>query len=208
MLVAGAHRRSWRIGEHSDRTGKVLCIIESMKLMNEIEADTAGADRKQARSKQPTGGIRRSPLWHPSRLRKYWSQTGEKLRCASSAHARISAFPRLPSIQKRTGTAWPVRFADQAICIGPAKSAAQLSGYSVHHQRRRNYQCGRDPPWLRLPQRKFKLRRSAAVCPAISSSGLRPEVIADGHYKTPHAPSCRKTACRFYPVSEERAVEG
>jgi acetyl-CoA carboxylase biotin carboxyl carrier protein len=30
-----------RIGEHV-QTGKVLCIIESMKLMNEIEAETSG----------------------------------------------------------------------------------------------------------------------------------------------------------------------
>jgi acetyl-CoA carboxylase biotin carboxyl carrier protein len=30
-----------RIGEHVT-PGKVLCIIESMKLMNEIEADVAG----------------------------------------------------------------------------------------------------------------------------------------------------------------------
>ena len=58
-----------RIGEHVT-PGKVLCIIESMKLMNEIEADVAGHRREQARAERPAGGIRRSPLWHPARLRK------------------------------------------------------------------------------------------------------------------------------------------
>ena len=38
-----------RMGERV-QPGKVLCIIESMKLMNEIEAEVAGHHRKQARA--------------------------------------------------------------------------------------------------------------------------------------------------------------
>jgi acetyl-CoA carboxylase biotin carboxyl carrier protein len=42
-----------RIGEHVT-PGKVLCIIESMKLMNEIEADAAGAiESKLVENGQP-----------------------------------------------------------------------------------------------------------------------------------------------------------
>ena len=42
-----------RIGEHVT-VGKVLCIIESMKLMNEIEADTAGViESKLVQNGQP-----------------------------------------------------------------------------------------------------------------------------------------------------------
>src|SRR3954453_6171897 len=42
-----------RIGEHVT-PGKVLCIIESMKLMNEIEADVAGViERKLVEKGQP-----------------------------------------------------------------------------------------------------------------------------------------------------------
>ena len=59
-----------RIGEHV-QLGKVLCIIESMKLMNEIETDVAGVMETQAGSERPAGGIRRSPLWHPARLEKF-----------------------------------------------------------------------------------------------------------------------------------------
>jgi len=42
-----------RIGEHVT-AGKVLCIIESMKLMNEIEADIAGViESKLVQNGQP-----------------------------------------------------------------------------------------------------------------------------------------------------------
>ncbi len=42
-----------RIGEHVT-PGKVLCIIESMKLMNEIEADVAGViESKLVQNGQP-----------------------------------------------------------------------------------------------------------------------------------------------------------
>lgn len=42
-----------RVGEHVE-SGKVLCIIESMKLMNEIEAETAGiVESKLAKNGQP-----------------------------------------------------------------------------------------------------------------------------------------------------------
>jgi acetyl-CoA carboxylase biotin carboxyl carrier protein len=42
-----------RVGEHVE-SGKVLCIIESMKLMNEIEAETAGiVESKLVQSGQP-----------------------------------------------------------------------------------------------------------------------------------------------------------
>ena len=43
--------------------------------------------------------------------------------CASSAPARTSAFRPSPSTPKPTATAYRSAFADQAICIGPAKSA-------------------------------------------------------------------------------------
>jgi acetyl-CoA carboxylase biotin carboxyl carrier protein len=42
-----------RVGEHV-QSGKVLCIIESMKLMNEIEAETAGiVESKLVQNGQP-----------------------------------------------------------------------------------------------------------------------------------------------------------
>jgi acetyl-CoA carboxylase biotin carboxyl carrier protein len=42
-----------RVGEHVE-SGKVLCIIESMKLMNEIEAETAGiVESKLVQNGQP-----------------------------------------------------------------------------------------------------------------------------------------------------------
>ena len=37
---------------------QVLCIIESMKLMNEIESEVAGTDRGQADGERPSRRIR------------------------------------------------------------------------------------------------------------------------------------------------------
>ncbi len=58
-----------RVGEHV-QPGKVLCIIESMKLMNEIEAETFRHRRKQARAERPAGGVRGGSVCHPRGLKK------------------------------------------------------------------------------------------------------------------------------------------
>ncbi len=58
-----------RVGE-TVQPGKVLCIIESMKLMNEIEAEIAGVIVSKL---VPNGSARRvwrGPVCHPPRLRK------------------------------------------------------------------------------------------------------------------------------------------
>ena len=52
-----------------------------------------------------------------------------------------------------------VRFADEAVCIGPPRSCRKLSEYSAGDQRRRNHQRGRDSSRLRISLRKRQLRR-------------------------------------------------
>ncbi len=54
-----------RVGDHVN-TGHVLCIIEAMKLMNEIESDVAGEIVAHLRRKRPAGGIRRAALRDPA----------------------------------------------------------------------------------------------------------------------------------------------
>ena len=46
------------------KSGQVLCIIEAMKLMNEIESDVAGEIVQDVRRKRPAGGVRRAALRH------------------------------------------------------------------------------------------------------------------------------------------------
>ena len=52
-----------------------------------------------------------------------------------------------------------VRFADEAICIGPPRAGRQLSQRAGGHLRRRNRRRGRDSSRLRPAQRERQLRR-------------------------------------------------
>jgi acetyl-CoA carboxylase biotin carboxyl carrier protein len=52
-----------RIGSQVEPT-TVVCIIEAMKLMNEIQAETTGRSGKDLRRKRPGGGIRTTTLWN------------------------------------------------------------------------------------------------------------------------------------------------
>ncbi len=68
-----------------------------------------------------------------------------------------------------------VRFADEAICIGPPRLQRKLSQHSGGDQRRRNRQCRRDPSRLRPAERERQLRRSRQAC-GIKFIGPPPEV--------------------------------
>ena len=51
-----------------------------------------------------------------------------------------------------------VRFADEAMCIGPPRSTRKLPEHSAGDQRGGNHQRRRDPSRLRIPVRKRELR--------------------------------------------------
>ena len=58
-----------------------------------------------------------------------------------------------------------VRFADEDICIGPARSSRQLPERPGDHQRRRDHRRRRHPPRLRLPVRERLPRRGVRGLP-------------------------------------------
>ncbi len=104
-----------RVGERV-QPGKVLCIIESMKLMNEIEAETSGRHRKQAGSQRTARGVRGGAVCHPRGLRRSSSPTAAKLPFASSAPARNWGSRPWRSIRKPTATA--------RTCASPTRPSA------------------------------------------------------------------------------------
>ncbi len=57
----------------SVKEGQVLCIIEAMKLMNEIEADAYRRNRKDLRQQRRTGGVRHAAVRHSEELK--WSSS-------------------------------------------------------------------------------------------------------------------------------------
>jgi len=68
------------------------------------------------------------------------------------------------------------RFADEAICIGPAQKLAQLSRHSIGNQRRRNHQRRSRPPGYGFLSENADF---AEVCETshLTFIGPRPEVI-------------------------------
>ena len=111
-----------RVGE-TVQPGKVLCIIESMKLMNEIEAEIGGVIDEQAGAERSTRRVRRGPVWRSAPFKKILiANRGEiALRIICACKDLGIATVAVYSEADRYGL--PVRFADEAICIGPAKSA-------------------------------------------------------------------------------------
>ena len=188
-----------RIGEHVE-PGKVLCIIESMKLMNEIEAEIAGiVESKLVQNGQPVEygealfGIRpayvqKNPDRQPRRNRR-----ARHLRLQGSGHPHRCGLLRSRPPQP----ARPLRRPGHL--HRPRQKRAQLPRHSFHHQRRRNHQCRRHPSRLRFLERECRLRRSLRVS-GIKFIGPTPEVIAPWGSRNTPAPSCRNTACPSCPA--------
>ena len=111
-----------RVGERV-QPGKVLCIIESMKLMNEIEAEIFGHHREQAGHERTAGGVRGGSVCHPRGLRKSSSPTAGEIAVRVICACKELGIQTVAVYSEADRYSSHVRFADQAICIGPAKSA-------------------------------------------------------------------------------------
>ena len=110
-----------RIGEHVT-PGKVLCIIESMKLMNEIEADVAGVIESKLVQTGSRWNTEKPSLASVPFKKILIANRGEialRIICA----CKDLGIPTVAVYSEADRHSLPVRFADQAICIGPAKSA-------------------------------------------------------------------------------------
>ena len=52
-------------GDHVEK-GQVICIVEAMKLMNEIESDATGEDREVLCLQRPAHRVWAATLFHPA----------------------------------------------------------------------------------------------------------------------------------------------
>ena len=111
-----------RVGETVE-PGKVLCIIESMKLMNEIEAEMAGVDDEQAGGEWPAGRVRGGAVWHPPPLTKILIANRGEIALRVICACKELGIRTVAVYSEADRESLHVRFADQAVCIGPAKSA-------------------------------------------------------------------------------------
>jgi acetyl-CoA carboxylase biotin carboxyl carrier protein len=139
------------------RVGQVLCIIEAMKLMNEIEAEVAGEVVKVHRE-AAARAIRGASLQHPARPLAVRGQTAapamfKKILIANRGEIALRVIWACKELGVKTVAVYSeadaqglhVRFADQAVCIGPPRnidsylnipaiiSAAEITGADAIH---------------------------------------------------------------------------
>ena len=165
------------------QVGDPLCIIEAMKLMNEIEADDAGVVKADPGRERPAGGVRpaagpcsteraarsRIGLRAPSSavVAKNPNQLFDKILIANRGEIALRVQRACRELGIRTVVvhseadrdAKYVRLADESVCIGPPPSAQQLPQHPGDHRRGRSHRRAGDPSGLRLPVRERGLRR-------------------------------------------------
>ena len=171
LAGGGAVRRGRRSGS---RKGKILCIIESMKLMNEIESDVEG----EVVEVYPRNG---QPVEYGEKL------FAIRLRVALAAAADVQedphrqprrdraadhlGLPRARHQDRRRSTARPT--ATRSTSATPTRTSASgpypVGRFVPEHLGdrlgRRDHGGRRDPPRLRLPLRERALRRDPPGLP-------------------------------------------
>ena len=178
------------------QVGDPLCIIEAMKLMNEIEADEAGVVKailvengQPVEFGQPLLRHRREPaaIVRPPRHRraKTAGQLFEKILIANRGEIalRIQRACRELGIKtvvvhsEADRDAKYVRLADESVCIGPPPSAQSYLNIPAIIAAAEVTDAQAIHPGLRLPLGERRLRREGRERSGFVFIGPRPETI-------------------------------
>ena len=150
------------------KKGQVLCIIEAMKLMNEIESEVAGGGRS-ARPERPARRVRATALSHRAVLTStsfcsshtFAAVSTRESTCSRSAdrEPRRDRAPSSGAVARRRYSRpfhgrfqrTHVRFADESVCIGPPLLEGELPSTFRRCSRRQRSPGRCHPPRLRVP---------------------------------------------------------
>ncbi len=169
-----------KVGDHvgSETT---VCIIEAMKVFNEIPAEVSGTIvAVLAKTKNRWNLASRCSRWTRASsgctTRILVANRGEiALRiiraCREMGIETVAIFS-----EADRGSAY-LDLADEAICVGPAKSADSYLKIDQRDQRRRSRQCRGDPSRLRFPGRERAFQRGL---PQLQDRLHRPHARGDG----------------------------
>ena len=170
------------------RIGQALCIIEAMKLMNEIEAEFSGTVTDVFAQNGKAAGVRPEAVPDQEDVgRRRASRRSTMFRKILIANRgeialRIDPACREPGIKtvavhsEVDSRALHVRFADEAVCIGSASAAKSYLNIAAIIKLRR-----RSPPptpftWLRLLSENAEFARLCAKC-KVTFIGPTPEAM-------------------------------
>ena len=126
------------------KEGQVLCIIEAMKLMNEIEADASGVIAKMfvgngapVEYGMPLFGIRKLELRIQliSMFKKILIANRGEIALRVICACKELGIKAVAIYSEADRNSLHVRFADEAICIGPPAPERQLPQHPRRHQR-------------------------------------------------------------------------
>ena len=141
-----------------------------MKLMNEIESDVDGVVTRDLSAERAADRVRREALRREAVVTRPMP-TISKVLIANRGEIALRIILACKEMGLKTVAvhseadrdALHVRYADDDVCIGPARVAAELPQHLLHHRRRRDHRRRRHPSRLRLPRRERRTsRRSSA----------------------------------------------
>ena len=151
--------------------GETLCIVEAMKLMNEIAAEEMGTVREVCLSRRHAGGVRHRAVLRGARIDPDAGRVGDKhvredssrqpRRGGAAHHARRPRAGREDGgrvLPRRTPTPIRCSYADEAVCIGPAQSNKSYLVMASIIAAAKNTGCRGDSPRLRLFGRERGVR--------------------------------------------------
>ncbi len=136
------------------KKGQVLCIIEAMKLMNEIESEYRRGDRRDLRRERPAGAVRRAAVRHQgavSMFKKHPDRQPRRDRAARALRVQGTGHQHRGRVLRgrREPASRAFRRRGRVHRTGPQRR--QLPQRARDHQRGRDHRRRGHPPGLRLP---------------------------------------------------------